>query len=74
MSIRAIALDLYKAHSKVTSLQKKIVDASPAEKDALTRELQSAQKELQILRKILDGEKESGSFRLRFSGFGGRKL
>lgn len=74
MSIRALAQDLYKARQEVERLQKILQEADPGESDGITQELRAAQKELEILRKMLDGEKESGSFRKRFSGFGGRKL
>lgn len=73
MSIRALAQDLYKAQQEVERLQKVVKEATPGEKDGLVQEMRAAQKELEILRKMLDGEKESGSFRKRFSGFGGRK-
>lgn len=73
MSIRAVALEVYKAHQKVESLEKEYEEASPAEQEALARELEFARKELSMLRKMLDGEKESGSFRKRFSGFGNTK-
>ncbi|EKD37183.1 MAG: hypothetical protein ACD_75C01226G0005 [uncultured bacterium] len=74
MSIRALARDLYKARQEVERLQKMLQEAPPGERDGITQELRAAQKELEILRKMLDGEKESGSFRKRFTGFGGRKL
>ena len=69
MSIRALALDLYRAQQAVDKLQKALSDAAPAEKDGIARELRSAQKELEILRKMLEGRKESGSFRKKFSGW-----
>lgn len=74
MSIRALARDLYQARQEVERLQKILAEAAPGERDGITQELRAAQKELEILRKMLDGEKESGSFRQRFAGFGGRKL
>jgi hypothetical protein len=70
MSIRAVALDLYKAQQKVAQLEKDIEDAASSEKEVLAQELKFAQKEWQMIRKMLDGEKESGSFRKRFSKFG----
>lgn len=70
MSIRALALDLYKAQQQVERLQKALSVAAPAEKDGVAQELRAAQYELKILRKMLDGEKESGSFRKKFSGYG----
>lgn len=74
MSIRALALDLYKAQQAVDKLQKALSGASPAEKEGVARELRDAQKELEMLRKMLEGRKESGSFRQKFSGFGRSKV
>lgn len=73
MSIRSLARELYRAQQKVTELQKKLASAGQDTKDSLTQELRHAMQELQMLRRMLDGEKESGSFRQRFSGFGSSK-
>jgi predicted nucleic acid-binding Zn-ribbon protein len=70
MSIKAIARDMYKARQKVDKLEREMENASFKEQDALRGELRIAQKELNMLRKILDGEKESSSFRKKFQGFG----
>lgn len=70
MSIKSLARELYKAQQNVAALQNKIDNAAPAEKESLTQEMKHAQKEMQMLRRMLDGEKESGSFRSRFTGFG----
>ena len=70
MSIRAIARDVYTAQQNVSKLEKEIETASVTEQDVLQGELRSAKAELQMLRRILDGEKESGSFREKFKGFG----
>jgi len=70
MSIRALAVDLYKAQQKVNQLEKAIDEAAAAEKNVLNQELTVAKKELEMLRKMLDGEKESGDFRKRFTNFG----
>jgi hypothetical protein len=73
MSIRALALDLYRARQAVDRLEKAHENASQDEKTALGQELKMAQEELAMLRRMLDGEKESGSFRKRFQGFGSSK-
>ncbi len=73
MSIRALALELYKAKQKLDSLQKEYDSATPDGKSALVAELRMVQNEFQMLRRMLDGEKESGDFRKRFSGFGNSK-
>ena len=65
-----MALALYRAQQEVETLQKKHDSATPEEKAALAQELNFAVKEMQMLRRMLDGEKESGAFRQRFSGFG----
>ena len=71
MSIRALALELYKAKQKVDTLQEKFDSATSDDKPVLAQELKMVQKEFQMLRRMLDGE--SGSFRQRFSGFGNTK-
>ena len=73
MSIRSLARDLYKAQQKVTALQQEVDSAPQDKKDSLTQKLRYSQQELQMLRRMLDGEKESGTFRQRFSGFGNTK-
>lgn len=73
MSIRSLALDLYRAKQAVDRLEKTHENACQDEKTALGQELKMAQQELAMLRRMLDGEKESGSFRKRFQGFGSSK-
>ncbi len=73
MSIRALALELYRAQQNVDTLQQKHDNATFTEQEALVQELNHARKEMQMLRRMLDGEKESGSFHSRFSGFGSTK-
>ncbi|WP_136807499.1 hypothetical protein [Desulfosediminicola flagellatus] len=70
MSIRAIAKDMYKAQQNVSRLEKMIETASFTEQNELEGELRAARAELQMLRRILDGEKESSSFKKKFRGFG----
>lgn len=73
MSIRALALELYRAQQKVETLQKQHDNATLTEREMVVQELNFARKELQMLRRMLDGEKESGNFRRRFTGFGSTK-
>ena len=73
MSIKSLARELYKAQQNVVAVQKKIDEVAPADKESLAQEMKLAQKDLQMLRRMLDGEKESGEFRSRFSGFGNTK-
>lgn len=73
MSIRAIARDLYRAQQNVDSLERQYANAPVSEQVSKKVELEIARKELDMLRRMLDGEKESGDFRKRFDGFGGGK-
>lgn len=70
MSIRLMAMDLYRSQQNVDQLQKKVEECSEEEKMCLKMELKAAIQERDILRRMLDGEKESGEFRRRFDGFG----
>lgn len=70
MSIRAVAQDLYKAQQKVSTLEKQIEQATLAEVDELRGELRFAKREFEMIRKMLDGEKESSGFRKKFGGSG----
>lgn len=70
MSIRAIAKDLYSAQQKYDALKRQFDDCPPSERDKVKIEMEVARKELEILRGMLEGEKESGDFRKRFDGFG----
>ncbi len=69
MSIKALALELYRAKQNVDRIQREIESNSSKEQQVLKNELKIAQKEWQMLRKMLDGQKESGPFQERFSGF-----
>jgi len=70
MSIRAIARDLYRVQQLVNALEKQLEEASLADQDRLRGELSQAQKEMAMIRRMLDGEKETGQFRKKFKGFG----
>ncbi len=69
MSIRVLALELYRAQKKVAELQKVIAGVEEGTAEKLGQELRAAEKEMALLRKMLDGEKESGEFRKKFSGW-----
>ncbi|SDP61752.1 hypothetical protein [Desulforhopalus singaporensis] len=73
MSIRLLARDVYRAQQNVDRLRKLYDTCTAQEKDRIKRELQGAEKELALLRKMLDGEKQSGPFRKKFAGFGSTK-
>jgi hypothetical protein len=65
MSIRHLALELYRAQQKVDKLEKALAAALPTELAAVEEELRVARAELRLLRKMLDGEKETGLSRSR---------
>ena len=65
MSIRHLATDLYRSRQKVEKLEKALAAAAPSELVSIEDELRRARAELQLLRKLLDGEKETGLSRLR---------
>lgn len=73
MSIRALAKDVYRAQQNFDRLKTAYDSAEPADRQAMAQELNLAEKELQMLRRMLDGEKESGVFRKKFNGFGKSK-
>ncbi len=58
MSIKALAIELYKAQQNVHRLQDEMERASLGEKDQLRYKLKCAEAECNQLRRILDGEKE----------------
>lgn len=70
MSIRAIARDLYRVQQQVGRLEKEMESASLIEQDRIRGELNQARKEMAMIKRILDGEKESGQYRKKFQGFG----
>ncbi len=69
MSIRALALELYRAQKNMAAIQKDLDNADSDTIETLRHDLRAAEKEMLMLRKMLDGKKESGAVRLRFSGF-----
>ncbi len=66
MSIRALALELYGAQQRVDGLERALLSGGDVDCCELRHDLDIARRELQTLRRILDGEKESGEFRRRF--------
>lgn len=72
MSIRALALEMYRAKLKLEDLQKKC-DAGGVDTDPkLLQECRAAEQEFKMLRKMLEGEKESGSHRMKFTSYTNR--
>lgn len=73
MSIRALALEMYRAKLKLEDLQKKC-EAGDTDADMkLRQECRAAEQEFNMLRRMLEGEKESGSHRMRFTSYTNRK-
>ena len=62
MSIKALAIELYKAQQKVHRLQDRLEKASLGKKEQLRSELKGAEADLNQLRRIMDGEKEPSPF------------
>ena len=63
MSIRALAIELYKAQQKVHKLQDQLETAGIYEKDHVHRELKQAETECNQLRRIIEAEKEPSPLR-----------
>lgn len=63
MSIRLIAVDLYKAQKRVHQLEARLAEASVNEKDAIKAELREAEAELKQIRNILEGAKSPLPFK-----------
>jgi hypothetical protein len=62
MSIKAIALELYRAQQKVSRLEKELEEAAPAEKERIQAELKAAKAEEAMMRRMLDGAKVESPF------------
>ncbi|WP_457576486.1 hypothetical protein, partial [Desulfomarina sp.] len=67
--IKALALELYRAHRVVHETRRTLEKASADEQETLQNKLKKAENEYRILRNMLDGEKETASSRKRFSRF-----
>ena len=64
MSIKALAIELYRSQQKVHLLQDRLQAASLAEKDQIRWDLKNAEAELTQLRRIMEGEKETARSRI----------
>ena len=69
MSIKLLALELYRAQQNVERIEKEMERALAGERELFKKELTDARNEWELLRKMLDGHKDSGSFRRKFAGF-----
>lgn len=66
MSIRALALDLYRAQQEVDRLEGELAAATLAGRECNDQELRQAREHLRLLRRMMDGEKEPKDFRRKF--------
>ncbi len=73
MSIRLIAIELYRAQKKVEQLEKQLEDAPLPEKESLREKLRVTRAELHHLRKMLDGAKTPSHFSHQPSFLKGRR-
>ena len=69
MSIKALALELYRSQQRVAALEKELAAATFDKQDGLREELRMATAELHQLRKMLDGAKTPSPFRSQPSTF-----
>ncbi|MEW6288246.1 MAG: hypothetical protein AB1545_00165 [Thermodesulfobacteriota bacterium] len=63
MSIKLLALDLYRAQQKVHQLEAQLAEASFNQQDAISEQLREANEELQLLRNMLEGAKSPLPYR-----------
>ncbi len=57
MSLRALAIELYKAQQKVDGLEKELENPASHDKEKIKEELRLAKAEWKVIKKMLDGEK-----------------
>ncbi|MBU4261783.1 MAG: hypothetical protein KKC76_07890 [Proteobacteria bacterium] len=63
MSIKLLAVDLYRAQTMVHQLEKQLADAPFNQQDAISEQLREAKEELRLLRNMLEGAKSPLPFR-----------
>ena len=65
MSIKLLAIELYRAQQNVAHIKAQLDEAAPLSTlEVVREELRQAQAELQQLRKMLDDKKTSSSFKV----------
>ncbi len=72
MSVKAIAIELYKVQQKVHGLEEELETASPQTREKVRIDLKLARAELKVLRNMLEGEKEEAIPASRLVPFGSR--
>ncbi len=73
MSIRAIALEVYKCQSKVHKLEDQLATAEYGEKAEIQDELRQALAELKILKNMIEGRKAQSSDIFKPSTFNSKR-
>ncbi len=73
MSVKAIAIELYKAQQKVSRLESELENPAQKNKAKIEDELRLVRAELKMLRSMLDGEKAASPFKSNPSTFGTRR-
>lgn len=59
MSVKALAIDLYKAQQIVIGLESELENPAAPDKEKIREELRIARAEWKVLRRMLDGRKET---------------
>jgi len=67
MSIKMLAVDLYRAQKKVHQLEEELASAPVNQQDAINAKLREAKEDLRQLRNMLEGAKSPLPFRTRFT-------
>jgi len=63
MSIKLLALELYRAQQKVYRLEAELAETALHEQEAISWKLREAREELRVLRNMLEGAKSPLPFR-----------
>ena len=72
MSVRSLAIELYKVQQKVHGLEEELENSPLKSKEKVKLELKLARAELKVLRNMLDGEKAEANPPSRLVPFGSR--
>ncbi len=65
MSIRPLAIELYRAQQRVHRLQERLDNASINDRDALRHELRQAEAACGQLRRLMDGKKQPSPYSVK---------
>lgn len=70
MSVKLIAIELYKAQQKVSALEEELENPALQNETKIREELRMAKAELKVLRSMLEGEKAPSPFKSSPSTYG----